>query len=305
MDLIYTRVEHHPPGSARWARSPYRQLLGSPLMVWEFNTVPEFGYVIGRSQCDVEGAIEGFRSAARGCDLAICVSGALADYVQANLGIERVLTVPNGSDPDLFRPDASPEQSVQRRSGQLNVVWIGSADLPWHNLDLLRETARRLWVAGERMRILFHVIGEGLPRTHDLPPNVHYHGAERYERLPHWLSAMDVGLVLYRSGPADYSSPIKLFDYMASGLTVVATEQPQVRHVFGQLGQLDLLLPRDDHEALASTLLSLAANLQRVRHQGELGRRLVIDHYNWNRAVRHTLAGVEMILQDRGLDTAR
>ena len=40
----------------------------------------------------------------------------------------------------------------------------------------------------------------------DMPANVHYYGVEDYERLPQWMSAMDVGLCLYRPGPADYSS---------------------------------------------------------------------------------------------------
>ena len=114
---------------------------------------------------------------------------------------------------------------------------------------------------------------------------------------------MDVGLVLYRSGPGDYSSPLKLFDYMASGLTVVGTTQPQLREVFEQLGQLDLLVSRDDPEALADTLLRLAADRERVRRQGDLGRQLVIDRYNWRRAVRDTVDEIELVLRESSRGT--
>jgi len=299
MNAIYVRIENSPPGPSRWAIAPYRQLIGSPVIVWEFNVVPEFGRILGRSEADIERAIHGFRHYGRGCDLAICVSHALAEYVRDNLGIKRVLTVPNGSDPDLFRPDVPPVRRVQRNTDQLNVVWIGSADLEWHNFDLLREAAQLLWDRGLGRCVAFHIIGEGFRLMRDMSPNVNYYGSEDYSALPRWLAAMDVGLCLYRPGPADYSSPLKLFDYMASGLAVVGTFQPQLSEVFDQLGQCDLLVPPNDPEALADVLLRLAWNRDFVRSQGNAGRQIVIDLYNWRRAVRDTFHEIESILEQR------
>ncbi len=83
-------------------------MCGSPIVVWEFNVSPEYGAVIGRSRQEIDNTIREFRSYGKGCDLAICVSDALADYVRKHLGIKRVITVPNGSDPQLFRPGVSP-----------------------------------------------------------------------------------------------------------------------------------------------------------------------------------------------------
>jgi len=295
MDVLYVRVQSELPGVGRWAVFPHRYLYGLPIVVWEFNTVPEFALLRGRSQADVEREIARFRKYGQGCDLAICVSNALAEYVREKLGIPRVLIVPNGSDPELFRPDTPRVRRVRSDPGCLNVVWMGSAHIPWHDLDLLRETAQLLWQNERQSQIVFHVIGHGLELIPDMPPNVHCHGAKRYQMLPRWLAAMDVGLLLYRSGPADYGSPLKLFDYMASGLTVVGTTQPQLREVFEQLGQPDLLVPRDNPTALADVLLGLAADRERVRRQGALGRQLVIDHYNWRRAVRDILSEIEFI----------
>jgi glycosyltransferase involved in cell wall biosynthesis len=127
MDVVYTRVEDRAPDCGRWAVAPYRQLIGSPLIVWEFNTVPDYGALIGRTEREIQSAIQAVKRYGRGCDLAICVSSELAAYVKEKLGIRRVLVVPNGSDPDLFRPDVEPVSRVQRNDRQLNVVWIGSA----------------------------------------------------------------------------------------------------------------------------------------------------------------------------------
>jgi glycosyltransferase involved in cell wall biosynthesis len=299
MDVIYVQIDESVPESARWAIAPYRQLLGSPLVVWEFNTVPEYGVVLGRTERDVQSEIHDFRRYGRGCDLATCVSSDLSAYVRENLGIRRVVTVPNGSDPDLFRPGLKPVNRLQRQEQQLNVVWIGSAYLAWNNFDLLRGAAQILWERGERSQIAFHIIGRDFRLMSDMPPNVHYYGRQDYEALPHWLAAMDVGLCLYHRGPADFGSSVKLFDYMASGLMVVGTFQPQLKEIFDQLGQPELLLPSDDPAKLAALLSKIARNRDWVQRQGRAGRQLVLNYYNWQRTFRDTFREIELLLEER------
>ncbi|MDZ4244231.1 MAG: glycosyltransferase family 4 protein [Candidatus Doudnabacteria bacterium] len=299
MDVVYTRVEDRLPDCGRWAVAPYRQLIGSPLIVWEFNTVPEFGALLGRTEREIQSAIQAFKRYGRGCDLAICVSRELAAYVKEKLGIRRVLIVPNGSDPKLFRPDVEPVSRVQRQARKLNVVWIGSAYLSWHNFDLLGGAARILWERCERTQIVFHIIGQDFRSMGDMPPNVHYYGRQDYETLPRWLAAMDVGLCLYRPGPADFSSPVKVFDYMASGLMVVGSCQPQLREIFNKLDQPDLLVPPDDPVALADVLAKAAQDPERVRRQGDASRQLVLDYYNWERSIRDTFREIEIIFEEK------
>jgi glycosyltransferase involved in cell wall biosynthesis len=299
MDAVCTRIEDKlpAPGYIRWSSQPYKRLIGSPVTVWEFNTVPEFGLVKGRSEVQVQQEIDKLRQYGQHCDVAVCVSNALADYVKTHLNIQNVLNVPNGSDPDLFHPDVTPVQRVSRQSGCLNVVWIGSADLAWHNFDLLRDTAQILFQSQDEgaQQINFHIIGNAHALMREMPSNVQYHGSENYQYLPHWLAAMDVGLCLYRPGSADYSSPLKVFDYMASGLTVVGVSHPQLKEIFQQLDQSDLMIPSADPKALAQTLLSLVREPDRVKYQGKKSRQLVIDFYNWSRAVKDTLKAIEAI----------
>ena len=301
MDAICVRIENCLPilGYSRWSLAPYKQLIGSPVIVWEFNTAPEYGLVIGKSQAEVQEEIAKLRHYGRGCDLAVCVSEALADYVKTNLGIERVLTVPNGSDPQIFNPNVTPIARIPANPNQLNVVWIGSADLSWHNFDLLRDTARILWEQNNDDSITFHIIGRGHSLMKDMPLNVHYYGSEHYRLLPQWLAAMDVGLCLYRPGPADYNSPLKVFDYMASELAVVGTKHPQLGTIFKQLDCADLLVNHNDPQKLANTLTHLAQNRDRVSQLGKLSRQLIMNHYNWSRAVKDTVKGIESISNNK------
>jgi glycosyltransferase involved in cell wall biosynthesis len=300
MDVVVIRVEWSPPTACRWGLVGWQFLLGSPAIVWEVNAVPEYGKTLKMPDAAIKKAIEDFRRYGKGCDLALCGSRLLADYLTNHIGIKRVQMVPYGSDPELFRPDTPPVTRIRRSSECLNVVWIGKASIPWNNFDLLRDAALILEGSGNENRVAIHILGSctiGMMR--EMPPNVHYLGADEYERVPSWLAAMDVGLCLYRPGPADYVSPFKLFDYMASGLAVVGTPQPQVSEVFAQLGQEDLIVPSDDAKALARVLIALAADRERVRRQGRAGRQLVLDYYNWRRVVRDSLRGIEAVLQNR------
>jgi glycosyltransferase involved in cell wall biosynthesis len=300
MELIYVRVEHDLPNPCTWAVGPTRTLLGNPLMVWEFNTVPEYGEYRKLTPGQIQRNIDGFRHYGRGCDLAVCVSAHLADYVHKKLGIERTLVVPNGSDPELYHPDAPPvKRLAQGDPNAFNVLWIGSAYVAWHNFRLIAAAASIIWDRGNKHNIVFHLIGQGMNQMRDMPLNVHYYGVEDYEKLPQWMSAMDVGLCLYRPGPADYSSPLKVFDYMSSGLAVVATRQPQTEMLLNEIGTPELLIQPDDPQALADALEALAADPQRVQRIGQTARDLSIRKYTWRRAVTDTFAEIQNIAAER------
>jgi glycosyltransferase involved in cell wall biosynthesis len=298
-DVLYVRVEDTFPFAGRNATGWRRWAMGDPLVVWEFNTVPEYGLLKNRTRRMVDEAIASFRAYAHGCDLAVCVSAHLAEYVRDKLGVKHTLVVPNGSDVDVFRPDVPPVERLAKKPGQVNVLWMGAADILWHNIDLLRSACHAVTRKGAGDRIAFHIMGHGLGGMRDMPANVHYQGGEAYGNMPAWLSGMDIGTVLYRPGPADYSSPLKLYDYLASGLAVVAVDQPQVREIFTELGQLDLLVSPDDADGLADRLIALADDPNRLANLKSASRRLAVAKYTWRRAVDETFAEVERLLANR------
>jgi glycosyltransferase involved in cell wall biosynthesis len=301
MDVLYVRVDSSFPHECSWTLPPRRALFGFPVAVWEFNTVPEHGLLRGRSEDNVRKSVASFRRFGRGCDLAACVSDALAGYVREKLGIHRTLTVPNGSDPSAFRPDVTVVPRLAPYKDRFNVVWVGSGKELWHDFETMGEAARMLCDTDSGRGIAFHIIGPDVAGVMaNMPPNVYYWGAESYEKLPRWLSGMDIGLNLYRPGPADYNCPLKVPDYMASGLAVVSTEQPLVKSVLEQLGAPDLLVPHGDPACLARVLSDLASHRERVQNLGRAGRKLVIERYNWRRAVQETMNEIATVLKEKG-----
>lgn len=297
MDVLYVRIDIALPSEARWGLPPKRWLYNSPLMVWEFNTHPNYVSTRSRFTVDSNESINTFRKFGPGCDLAVCVSDALADYVREELGIKRVLVVPNGSDPDLFFRGQKSVSRMEAFVDSFNVVWIGSGKEKWHDLDLLKHAAASIIEKYPDEKIAFHLIGPDLVGVMaDMPANVFFWGAQPYRQIPAWLSAMQVGLVLYTLGSAEYNSPLKLFDYMASGLCVLSTPSRFMDELAQQLDQPGMVIPFGSSEQLASELMNLYRDKNLRTRLSTAARRLVVERYNWSRAVGDTMKEIEQLL---------
>lgn len=105
-----------------------------------------------------------------------------------------------------------------------------------------------------------------------------------------WAASADLGvspiapsLLSYR-----YSLPNKLFQYMAAGLPVVASDFPQVRDVV--IGSdAGLCVDTTDARQIAMAIDSLLADRDRCHAMGRNARRAVEEHYNWDVAARTLL----------------
>jgi len=96
----------------------------------------------------------------------------------------------------------------------------------WLDLGLLAETAQRM------PDLSFVLVGECAVDTSALRrlPNVHCLGRKPYAQLPAYCAAFDVGLIPFvRSSLTEHVNPIKLREYLAAGLPVIATDLPEVR----------------------------------------------------------------------------
>lgn len=126
--------------------------------------------------------------------------------------------LPNGADTDLFAAATAPPPPLRTVVGPVigylgAVSWRFDTDL----LDAL-ATARPEWT--------FVLIGDQqvpVPRR----DNVWALGPKPYRELPAWAQRFDVGLVPYRNETFNRSSfPLKVFDYLAAGVPVVAPPLP-------------------------------------------------------------------------------
>ncbi len=127
----------------------------------------------------------------------------------------------------------------------------------WKGVDTLSEAAK---VLPEDMRVVF----VGGTEKDILRFKESYGGEKRimiighrpHDEMPLWQAAADV-LVVPNTGKeaisAHYTSPMKLFEYMASGRPIVASDLPSVREMLSEKNAI-LVVP-DDPQALAEGIV--------------------------------------------------
>jgi glycosyltransferase involved in cell wall biosynthesis len=76
-------------------------------------------------------------------------------------------------------------------------------------------------------------------------------------------------------------SPLKLFEAMASGIPVVASDLPGLGDVV-RTHDCGVTFPAGDADALARSVAAIAADPARASEMGANGRAAAVDHYSWD-----------------------
>jgi len=212
-----------------------------------------------RSLLDRAGAEAAAKRAWDSARAVLAVSSPLADWLRVQVAQpRRVHVVPNGVDLARFRAVSS------EQSRPFTVGFVGSLR-PWHGLDTLADAFGLLRAKLPEARL--RVIGDGPGRT-ALEQRLaglgaldasDFSGAIRQEEVPTALAGLDVALAPYPDLEDFYFSPLKLYEYMAAGCAVIASEIGQVREVIEH--EVDgILVPPGDAEAIARWLARLAGS---------------------------------------------
>ena len=298
-DVVYIRYQGEITRSMKFIASIMKLIPKKSIKVWEFNTIPPFALLKGKYEQNVEEQISFLRSQAKNSDLAVCVTEKMADYVKQMFGWKRVLVVPNGSNPKHFKPGLPSHTRMNYFANSLNIVWTGSLFEKWNDFDLLVKAADYLWSIGQE-NIFFHLIGSFPGDISQItPPNVFLYGSQSYNSLPNWLSAMDVGLILYKNDQATFGSPIKFFDYLSSGLAVISTGHPQVKRILQGFGIEAFVLEENTPENLVNKILLLMNNKTMMNQYKIKARKIIEDKYNWRNSINTIITLLEKLVYER------
>ena len=135
----------------------------------------------------------------------------------------------------------------------------------------------------------------GLARSLDLDARIRFAGLVAPAEVGSWL-VQTSALVLPNSATAissTYSSPLKLFEYLAAGRPIVASDLPAFREVLDE--HTALLVPPDDPAALAGALQRLQADPALADRLGRTAFARA-DSYSWHARARRIAAVVEDVL---------
>ncbi len=296
-DVLYVRIAGRPVHSYLEKATLLKLLRPFSLpVVWEVNAPVEelLGSYPPGSERDamIKRENKKRKALAHLVDAAIGVSDVLKRYISDVLSIVKSYSIPNGSDPVLFDPARAIETVLDRITDTFKVFWMGNAGTSWQGIEQMLDVAEKM----ERRdrRILFILVtGESLVKL-PVRDNVLYLRQMSYNDLPHYLAAADVCLCLYK--PYDwlsygfYGSSLKLFDYMAAGKPVIASNMGQLAQVIRH-GDNGMLVP-DDSEAIVEALCMLKADRERGVDMGMRARQDVVRYYNWDRVAQETEAAL-------------
>ncbi|MDU0349312.1 glycosyltransferase family 4 protein [Actinomyces sp. MRS3W] len=240
-----------------------------------------------RTLVDEAGALAALRTQVRAARSTVCVSEPVRRWVCRHTDAPRAVTIPNGVNLERLRPFPEDPDGVV-------VTFVGTLK-PWHGVaDLLRAAA----LAQEDWSL--RIVGDGPERealqaqADALGLEVDFRGPVAPQDVPAALAGSAIGVAPYPDlGGEDeqYFSPLKVLEYLAAGLPVVASAVGQLPRLLDGIG---VLVPPSDPAALASALDALSLTPQLRARRGELGRRRAEKHHSWDGVVRQALAQVEV-----------
>ena len=244
-------------------------------------------------------------------DLVVVVSRAMEDgLVAQGVPREKILMNPNGVEPDQYSPDIDGAPVRQRLGleGKTVVGFIGTFG-HWHGADVLADAFGRLMARRPELRALVRLlmIGDGA-RMSDVRQVIARHGIEDVTVLtglipqadgPRYLAACDILAsphVPNPDGTPFFGSPTKLFEYMAMGKPIVASDLDQIGDVL-EHGRAAVMVTPGDPDSLVGGLAALIDDPSRGRALALEARRLVLLRHTWR---AHTARIIERLTERLG-----
>lgn len=212
------------------------------------------------------------KCAARRARLVVAISQGLKDfYIERGVPAEKILVAHDGVDPEQFGSDVSQGEARAKLGlapGKPLVVYTGS--------ESAQKGVPTLRAAAERLPQVELLVVSGKP----------------HKEIPLYLRAADL-VVLPNSAATivseRFTSPMKLFEYMASGTPILASDLPSTREVLDE-ESASFARPDDPADfvrAIKEALADPGRSVRAVRAKAK------VRDYTWDaraRTILHSLA---------------
>jgi len=217
------------------------------------------------------------------------------------LSVDKILVCPNAVSRQRFiqRPLLPPEarDALRARHGIAGQRVIGSAGqfVDWHGLPKFLSAAS---VCIRRLNLFVLFIGDGptreetlaVARAQGLADRVRFTGMLPHTAVPDHLEMLDVAIIPYSN---IHGSPMKLMEFMAMRLPVVAPALPPILEVLRD-GETGFVFPYDDMAAMVRVLERCFADPERTLSVGHRAQEYVTRHLTWDAHALRVLQSLGM-----------
>ncbi len=217
------------------------------------------------------------------------VQDAIRDF---GVNPDRIYHTYDGVDTDEFRPGINADDlraSLNLPIGKKVVVFVGLLK-PYQGVDCLLEAIQIL--VGDLKQTGAHFLIMGFPDEDKyralaaelgIADYATFTGKINYKELPRYLALGDVA-VAPKLSPTEGDG--KIYNYLASGLPIVAFNRPASVEILGDLAFYAAL---GDARSLAGTLQEALTNPARSHALAQQGRRMAEERYSWLAVARRLM----------------
>jgi glycosyltransferase involved in cell wall biosynthesis len=230
------------------------------------------------------------------CHKATALVTPLPTIIPSSVPRKKIYQIHWGANVERFKPGLEPKRGARELPilSDARVVVFSGSFRHWHGADVLVRAGARVVESkdGAKAFFLFLGSGPGWSRVRQeverlgIKSRCHLAGAVPYHEMPHYLARGHIGVAPYqpsRHGQLQlgfYWSPLKIFEYMASGLPVITLDIDPLREIVRH-GEEGLLFEERDEQALARAITELVTQPDRARKMGASARDRIVERYSW------------------------
>lgn len=213
---------------------------------------------------------------------------------------ERIVDASVGADLEMFSPDRDGSEARKKLEIGVDerlVLYSGQLRACVYADQFVRAAAEILIQAPD---VKFVVVGSGehLPevqrvaRSCGIAESIRFTGMIPHEEVPEYLAAADIGVATFEDAETVRAkSPLKIAEYLASGLPVVGSAVGEVPRMIGAAG---IVVPPGDYRAVADAVLRILTDPDTMAVLGRVARERACAVYNWDQTAMNLIRAYEI-----------
>ncbi len=238
------------------------------------------------------------KSVARRAKGIVVISNGLKNlYLKSGIPNNKIIVASDGVDLEQFNISDTKEEARRklRLPQDKNIIMYTGHLYDWKGAQVLAEAAR--FLSDKEIAVFIGGTEKDIKNFREKNRNINnilVLGKKPYADIPLYLKAADI-LVLPNSGKneisAEYTSPMKLFEYMASGTPIVASDLPSVREI---LNEKTAFFAEPDNSKDLARVIVLATSDKTASDKAKMARETV-GSYTWKKRTESIISFIKNV----------